>query len=1402
MQHQALKYSPSLVNDGQFTQGLSHWFGSYVSHVKNETYNMFEAKCVARLGGAYQPGMPYGISQYIDAPEMHSYPASRVASLVRLIPLSSQLALLVTTNDTLLEGAALVPGIEGESSPADQFQHPFRWQDSGGAVAIEPTSLMSLRGVEGYAGEYTVGSLLVVPAPNTREVVHHRLYVAPTVPLSPEASDETYGSVRVECVPSEDLETGTLVLRSPDEDQLNRLRAVITQLSTANLTVSLGADRQVRTTALMGGVVAGAPNEFKLEVQYAAIQPGGLAPDQTQSFTEWALFRITDVECKYTMPLYGYRYTLAYSYRDRRPRRAELTFRGLDEDPNGGGYGVNGFGTVKFRVSSDAAAQTVFGGMNNYLRNVEVLRAESRNKVVGRPMLTIPVLDVSEPLQRSRTVTRVRKVAGLSQTSIIEADNTVVDTQARPVFGFSWEEGITGSQPGKLWLPGIINPELLQNPGVGDSLGPVVLTGHLAAQDISPNSSSGGIRDVANFLAHVLDGSTDELTAELFYGEAVGSPGELYVNFTRGGESIYLSTDLGVPVVGSIEGSTYIVAPEFGDTLGIRGAHFGSDAEIIEVPRVSIGSTIVFSDAEEPLLFLNDRSYLVDNVYVRPLGGGAPIISFEIANIEQLDPGQSISISPLVGTQVGIEDSSETQADFSYITDVSMWLGERTSDLPLEGQSGRDLLERHTDPLDSLFPKGTVMLYAGGGTCPAGFKPVQAQAGARAPGIFGVGDLPAPLQTIYNADRNVTTLKFATGALPLLRDPQGNPINRSSAVTVPIDAPSLEVDSDGSRLPALTSLGDVVQLSQVLQIFRNAVEVGMTLRVQESTAEDGAPLVNEDRGFLVVDDQDEDIPQSFVAQSALRSARPSQGGGGYRTGQSNEDVSNAPNVDTNSQSYHWGRGYGTVTYPNADPNTMAVYGSDPENGDLEGYNRAQDQALLKNTELPADVKDALSPNGEFDENYLIPKYPTRFTQTPQFAPIAPNIAGQRERFFFDDPSSVDPRTDFYGSPASGTRNAPAILMVCRGFVNDVQIEMGDWGGESTIGVVGGDHGYLPNPAWDLSNPETIDTVNFPAQPISEDTDLLRNTASNSPLSQGLVSIWEGMVFFTRIYGKCPVDDWDEEKGRPKPDAQITGWFSGRSSNRTTLPGIGFLIGTMPIMTFAVGSTISRRNSGAMNINAAPYDFPYSGANNARGNAPRSGRAGDTWPTSMRMIDIQQPAAGLFLLQMTPITLYGQPGQPQEFGEVSYLDWSTGNYETALGRSPGPAVPQASFIYTRPEEDAPINTWGTVGPGTDTSSLVVLGDASGLETGARSIYAEPSGYLKYGSVGARMDYGPGRHSHDLERNPNLLGPSKLAQPDETSGRYLTALPSVHGHLDAADGRSLLPVANLFTSCIKL
>jgi hypothetical protein len=1388
MQHQALKYSPSLLNDGQFTQGLSHWFGSYVAHVKDEEHNLYAAKCAANLAGAYQVGMPYGISQYIDSPEMHSYPASRTANLVRLIPLSSQLAMLVTTSDTLLEGAPLVPGIEGESSPTDQFQHPFRWQDRDGAVAIEPTSRMSVRGREGYAGEYTAGSLLVAPSPDTRAVAHHRLYVSPTTPLPAEASNATYGSTRVECLPNADLENGFLVLRGPDEDQLNRIRATISQIGASRLVVTLDTDRQVQVVGLMGDVVAGTPNEYKLELYYSAIHPGGLAPDQAGSFTEWSLFRITDVECKYTMPLYGYRYTLAYSYRDRRPRRAELTFRQAEEGPDG--YTLDGFGTVRFRVTSDATARTQFGARNNYLRNIEVLRAESRNKVVGRPMLSIPVLDVTEPLPRSRTVTRVRKVS-TGGVTVVDADNTVVDTQARPVLGFSWEEGITNSAPGKLWLPGIVNPELLDDEvEVGDFLGLVVFTGHLTAQNLSTDGASAYVEDVANLLSRILYSSNDEITASLFFGQAPGSPGDLYVTFVKGTETIYTSSDLDVAVPDPIDNSTYYVDTSYGDTLGIRGEHFGTDLTL-EIPRITVGTDVVFADAEEPLLFLNSNTYEVSSIRVNPLVGGVPVISYELIGVsdDDLAPTTSVLVSPLVGTQIGITESGVSEAEISYITDVSMWLGDRTSELPTSSQVARDLLERHTDPLDSLFPKGTVMLYAGGGTCPAGFKPVQATAESAQPGVPD-SSLVSPENTIYDAVTNTTKIKFPLGSLPPLLDPTGGVISLTSPATVPVPALSLEFEGS-QRLPAISPLGDAIQLATVVQTFRNAVEVGMTLRVQESTDPDGAPLVAEDRGFMIVNDQAADLPPVYQAASARRSKRPPNGGSGYRTGDNDDDVSITQNplssrYDPADPAYHWGTGYGTVTYPSADQGRMAAYSASSS-----GYNRLEDQGLRTNNNVSAAFQAAMG-GTNFASYALVPEHPERFTQTPQFAPVAPGIWGQRERFFFDTPESETPRTDFTRSPSISNKRSPAILMLCQGFDGEVQIDMGISGGQSRIGMPkGGNYGYLPNPAWDLLNLNQMtadDFEKFPAQPIQTSTDLLAGGSFSA--SQGRIPIYEGMVFFCRIYGKCQSID---ENGNPQG---ITGWFDTvEGGEGQEADGIGCLVGTLPLMTFEVESAPGLDYE--ENVNMRPYDFPLSGSNNARGNSPHPTRGGATWPADLNR-------EGFFILQLTPLTLYGTPNQPQDFGEVEYLDWSTGETRTGLGRSAGPLAPQTEFTYRRQLEEVEedVIAWSTVGSGVDTSTLTVLGNATGLETGNRPIFVEPSGYLKYGSVGARMDYGPGRHTHDLERNPNLLGPGRLAQPDDTSGRYLSALPSVHGHENAADSRSPLPVANLFTSCIKL
>ncbi len=1398
MQHQALKYAPSLVTDGRFTQGLSHWFGSFVTHGKSLD-GFYRAECDARLAGNYSSGMPYGISQYIDFPEMHSFPATRTASLVQLYPLGSNLALLVTTGDTQLEGSPLQPGIEGTPSPQNRFQHPFRWQDDDGSVNIEPTSSisLSLSGYDSYDGEYAAGTVLVQSAPTVTEIVHHRLYVSPRNPLVPDASSLNYGSTRVECVPDEDLTSGTLTFLGTDEGEIERLRDRVNELGVTRIVVVLADERQVMLETV-GALTTTTSGQHKFDAQYAELAPGGLAPDQSAVFSEWALFPRTDVTCKYTMPLYGYKYTLAYSYQGRTPQRAELTFRSTVSGEDG--LTLPGFGDVTFRVPSTSRESSFQAQKtNNYLRNVEVLRAESRAKVVGRPLLNIPVVDVASPQQQTRTVTRFAKYNSPT-VGYVSCERSEVDLEARPVVNMRWEEGDASlSVPGKLWLGGIVVPDSIPvGAQSGDPLGEVSFTGHLAGQ----NPVDGFLATVQDFVATILYGTPGTLTAELFVGNVGGSSGEeLYVNFTyaapddQAATPIYVSNYLN-PDGDLISAETYSVKPE--DTVGIRGSHWGTSTTL-QFPRITVGSVVSFSGAVGPLEFLNSNAYEVVSVYLPPAASSRPDLDIGLQGVSSadFDRATTVAVGPGIGTQVGLQDSGPVDQT-CFLTDISMWSGDRTAELPRSDTSGldsRDLLERHTDPLGSMFPKGTVVLYAGGGACPAGFKPVQATAEAAQPGVPDVA-LASPEATVYDSETNTTKLKFPLGSLPPLLDPSGGPISLTSAATVPVPASSLEFNSQGQRVPAADILGDEIQLSQVIKTFRNAVEVGMTLRVQESAAADGAPLVNEDRGFMVIDDLAIDLPPVYQADSAKRSSRPAGGGAGYRTGQDNEDVGSAAPSDP---AYHWGRGFGTVTYVSADQGRMLAY--DPNQ---LGYNRPEDQALLQTSNLQQALRGALDPTGTRANYHLLPKYPTRFTQTPQFAPVAPGIWGQRERFFYDTPASEDPRTDFEQSPAIDNRNSPAILMTCRGFVNEVQIETGAGGGESRIGVPkGGNYGYLPNPAWDLLGLDqlTSEVINkFPAQPIQTSTDLL--AGGNSTASQGRVPIWEGMVFFCRIYAKCPEESWDEQLGRPSPNADITGWWSSITQNNATeYGGIGFLLGTMVVQTFQVGSAPALGYEA--NVNLRPYDFPLGGASNARGNSPHPTRGGATWPSSISV-------PGYTLLQLTPVSLYGTPNQPQEFGPVDYLDWQTGEVASGEGRSSGPIVAQSEYTYRRPLFDAEgtqtgselVTAWGSVGPGSDTSTLTVLGDARGLEAGNNLIYVEPSGYLKYGLTGAQMDYGPGRHTHDVARNPNLLGPMNLAQPVDAEGRYRSALPSVHGHGSAGTSRPMIPVANLFTSCIKL
>ena len=1326
MQHQALKYAPSLVNDGRFSQGLSHWFGSFVSHVADG--DSVAARCTARSAGSYPTGMPYGISQFIDAPELHRYPAERSASVIKMIPLGTQLAMLLTTENSQLQSRPLAPGTVGVAAPNDVFQHPFRWQDSTGAIAIEPTSRIFLSG--GYEGEYRAGQLLVdAPAGSTpQDVVHHRLYIAPEGTIASEVSSAGYGGTRIQV----DVDNKQLQFIGPATEVPN-LRNYIASQGVTKFIAVLDDQYQVELTTL----TQLSNNNQRFSVYYDTFL-GAVDPDQVATHTSWDLFTKRDVSCDYTMPLYGYEFTLAYSYQGRKPKPADLTFFQATETD--GAFSLNGFGDTALRVLSDTAARMVLPGEGLQPRVVELLRGESRTKVVGRPRLTIPVLDAPELEETSRAVLSLRNGTTFFAEAYV---SDAFDPDGRVFNGLRWAEGGAG-QSGRLYLAGAYNPDPSHTPNQG--LGAVTFSGHLAGQ----YSNSYLETDPNSVLAKILYGQSEEVVANLFVrGPGPGDNGgeELYVTFQIGGEDIISTSQIGFS---GVDASFTAVAAN--STLTIRGPYYGTSLTPT-YPRIQPGDAVVFDGAPASVEFLNNDQFTVTAINM--LGTGALYLEIPSITTEQING--VVSGGLLLETRVSVPVGAGS-GDSAFISDVGMWQGNLTHALNLaDGSEARDLLSRHTDPLDSLFPKGTVILYAGGGACPAGFKPVQATADAVTPGVPGTQILPPVIASTYDAASDLTTLEFPRGQLPFLRDAAGAPVTIETPTLTSFPAPSLEYGSDlGRRQAAYDNAGNAVYISAVASRYRYAVEPGMTIRVEESSAEGAAPLVAEDRGFLVVGDESAAIP---VGQSQASAKRPAyaSGANGFPAVVGRDVSILAPG----GPSEYYGTGFGTVQYPAVDIGMQTGY--DP-NG--EGFNRTEDQALTNEF------------NGSLGlEGYLLPKHPTRFSQQTNFKPLGPGIWGQRERFYYETHDQLDPSTQF--SEAPNGRLSPSVLLIFNRRYG-VQMDIGSaTGSSSRPGIPFGEtYGYLPNPAWDLSDPGSIDTVAYPPAPVQHRYDLIVDGYSGSLAQDGYLVMYAGMVFFCRIYARCT------EFTDGRPTGVINGYFSEPGSS-TLGAGEPFLLGTCLLETHGVQSPGSTTN----NINIRMYD--HTGGEYPDGMLPHVG--GGSWPAAI------PPGA---ILQLTPAALYGPAGQPQEYGDVFYTNFD-GETATYTGRKVAAPFAQDTFEYTRQESggSVPVVAQFTASPGTDVNALKVAGDLSGAFAAQPRMFVEPSGYLKYGQTGASMDYGPGRHGHDIARNTELLGTQNLAQP-EASQDYLTALPTNHGHGKSGDGRYLTPVANLFTSCIKL
>lgn len=141
-----------------------------------------------------------------------------------------------------------------------------------------------------------------------------------------------------------------------------------------------------------------------------------------------------------------------------------------------------------------------------------------------------------------------------------------------------------------------------------------------------------------------------------------------------------------------------------------------------------------------------------------------------------------------------------------------------TTSVVADQRSAVDRMLHPVDEYECVIPKGTVIMYAGGPTCPPGFKSVDALAGATERGIEL---LPTPDSVSYDVDRNRTIIEWADRDFPLL-DAAGR--------TIPVlgDASQIQV-----TLPAAPPFHGALE-SIVIGPTQQRLQPGMSLGVRAS----------------------------------------------------------------------------------------------------------------------------------------------------------------------------------------------------------------------------------------------------------------------------------------------------------------------------------------------------------------------------------------------------------------------------------------------------------------------------------------------------------------------------------------------------------------------------------------
>jgi hypothetical protein len=654
----------SLVRNGSFTQGLAHWFGSYCTHSKAISEfgavdpvvqaPRYTASIDAVHDEFYMDGVTPGLNQFIDRPDIFSFPAVRHVGGLRLVVLDSASALLM-----IQETLTTVDGVLLEAAPSGEyFQHPFLFRSNTATVPVKVGTIAHIsdvrlqenselyRVVKTWLSYNTAGASAPTVGQENAFTYHALEVVAPDRTFEPYASSEN-GKVALSL--SDWTADSMLLTISGDVDELMQ--------SDRNQTGYTRTGLAIGDTLLLGNYTFVLsqdplvdPLSGHLQVTLWPISNFGrivrpFAPSADIPVSTWAFHAPAVVSVSIAKDLYKYEYTSFHTYTtDRAELDTTISFLELETDPakehlTTVGFGVPG--TTIPRKDTRTEILKLDDGTGNpdgaWRRKAEYFVLETTEPIKGRLQLNIKpkIGTIPNSLGTFEII-----AAGFDITAAFPAGRLIISV---------------------VWGGGLTRP-------VGFSVGDAFL--------ISAN----------------------------------------------------------MPMLAAVWTSAFEAGPFTIATL----------ADVAATPGAPTGTLTNFQVAWPAA--------------VPPPADGANVTITAPTNISRLFVGSDVGR----GTIGDVYLIKGAQAErFQVVDDIVFPI-----QYPLSFNVLLDSTQHKTDELDNILPKGCVLLYAGGGVCPSGFKRLDGFANSEEPGLPDNYRIPIPDPLLgesisYDADTNRTQLAWS-----------------------------------------------------------------------------------------------------------------------------------------------------------------------------------------------------------------------------------------------------------------------------------------------------------------------------------------------------------------------------------------------------------------------------------------------------------------------------------------------------------------------------------------------------------------------------------------------------------------------------------------------------------------